>query len=149
DWFFPDGSSYIKMLKETILPKLGTIAKDILFHGAVSAKEISLVYAKATVCVFPSHMETLGLVASEAMAMQKAVVFTKLGPGKEVISHGETGLLCNPHDSKDIAEKIIQLFNNNDLVINLGLNARKAVLKKFEINTIVTENIDFYKELLA
>ena len=33
--------------------------------------EIPTRYAKATVCVFPSHMETLGLVALEAMAMEK------------------------------------------------------------------------------
>lgn len=103
DWLFPDGSSYIQMLQQTELPRLGIFAKEVIFHGAVSFAEIPNAYAKAAVCVFPSHMETLGLVAPEAMAMEKAVIFTKLGPGPEVISDGETGWLCNPHEPKEIA----------------------------------------------
>ena len=93
DWFFPDGSSYMQMLKEKELPQLGEIVKDIHFHGSVPYINIPRVYAEAAVCVFPSHMETQGLVAPEAMAMEKAVVFTKLGPGPEAIEEYKTGLL--------------------------------------------------------
>lgn len=147
DWLFPDGGSYMKMLQETELPQLGALAQDIIFHGAVSLQEIPKVYAKAAVCVFPSHMETLGLVAPEAMAMEKAVVFTTLGPGSEVIEDGITGYLCNPHNAKDIAEKILLLLQNPEKATALGVKARQAVLQKFEINTIVNENIAFYTKI--
>ena len=147
DWLFPDGGSYMKMLQETELPQLGALAQDIIFHGAVSLQEIPKVYAKAAVCVFPSHMETLGLVAPEAMAMEKAVIFTALGPGPEVITHGETGYLCNPHQPKDIAEKILLVLQNPEKATGLGVKARQAVLQKFEINTIVNENIAFYTKI--
>ena len=147
DWLFPDGGSYMKMLQETELPQLGALAQDIIFHGAVSLQEIPKVYAKAAVCVFPSHMETLGLVAPEAMAMEKAVIFTAFGPGPEVITHGETGYLCNPHQPKDIAEKILLVLQNPEKATGLGVKARQAVLQKFEINTIVNENIAFYTKI--
>ena len=147
DWLFPDGGSYMKMLQETELPQLGALAQDIIFHGAVSLQEIPKVYAKAAVCVFPSHMETLGLVAPEAMAMEKAVVFTTLGPGSEVIEDGITGYLCNPHNAKDIAEKILLVLQNPEKATGLGVKARQAVLQKFEINTIVNENIAFYTKI--
>ncbi|WP_322549125.1 glycosyltransferase family 4 protein [Flavobacterium psychraquaticum] len=147
DWLFPDGGSYMKMLQETELPKLGAMAQDIIFHGAVSLQEIPAVYAKAAVCVFPSHMETLGLVAPEAMAMGKAVVFTKLGPGPEVITHGETGYLCNPHQPKDIAEMIVLVLQNPEKATDIGVKARISVLEKFEISKIVQENIDFYTKI--
>lgn len=148
DWLFPDGSSYIKMLKDIELPKLGKYAKDVVFHGAVSFADIPKVYAKAAVCVFPSHMETLGLVAPEAMAMGKAVIFTELGPGSEVIVDGETGLLCNPHEPKDIADKIEQLLENPDLAIALGKKARLNVLNQFEITKLELLNMTFYSKLV-
>ena len=145
DWLFPDGSSYIKMLQEIELPKIGNISKDIIFHGAVSYNEIPSAYAKAAVCVFPSHMETLGLVAPEAMVMEKPVIFTKLGPGPEVIVDGETGLLCNPHEPTEIASKIIQVLENPDFADQLGKKARISVLEQFEITKLVTENIANYR----
>ena len=40
DWLFPDGSSYIKMLKENELPKLGGCANDVVFHGAIAFQDI-------------------------------------------------------------------------------------------------------------
>jgi glycosyltransferase involved in cell wall biosynthesis len=148
DWLFPDGSSYIKMLQETELPKLGVFAKDIIFHGAVSFTEIPDAYAKAAVCIFPSHMETLGLVAPEAMAMEKPVIFTKLGPGPEVISNSETGWLCNPHEPEDIADKIIYVLSNPELSIQFGKKARASVLERFEITNLVKQNIAFYNKLV-
>jgi len=144
DWFFPDGSSYIQMLKEKELPQLGEMQKDICFHGVVSYSDIPAVYAEASVCVFPSHMETQGLVAPEAMAMKKAVVFTELGPGPETIENYKTGLLCNPHNPNDIAEKIIWVFSNKEKAKVIGDNAREFVLKKYGLNNIVCQNIDFF-----
>jgi glycosyltransferase involved in cell wall biosynthesis len=148
DWFFPDGSSYVKMLQETELPQLGDVSKDVIFHGAIPYEKIPNAYAKAAVCVFPSHMETLGLVAPEAMAMEKAVVFTKLGPGPEVITHDETGLLCNPHEPTDIANKVIQILENENLAYQLGKNARIKVLEQFEITNLVSKNISFYNKII-
>ena len=148
DWLFPDGSSYIKMLQEIELPKLGEYAKDVVFHGAVSFTEIPNAYAKAAVCVFPSHMETLGLVAPEAMAMEKPVIFTKLGPGPEVITDGETGWLCNPHHPDDIANTIIQVLSNPQKAQEVAKQAKRFVLEKFELYEIAQNNIDFYKKIL-
>ena len=147
DWLFPDGSSYIKMLQEIELPKIGNISKDIIFHGAVSYNEIPSAYAKAAVCVFPSHMETLGLVAPEAMVMEKPVIFTKLGPGPEVIADGETGWLCNPHEPKEIANMIIQVLSNPHKASEIAKQGRLSVLQQFEIKTIVSKNIEFYNKI--
>ena len=120
-----------------------------MFHGAVSFTEIPNVYAKAAVCVFPSHMETLGLVAPEAMAMEKPVIFTKLGPGPEVIVDGETGLLCNPQEPTEIASKIIQVLENPDFAYQLGKKAKISVLEQFEITKLVMQNIAYYRKIVG
>ncbi len=148
DWFFQDGSSYIKMLKNTEIQDLKHFEKDINFHGSIDYHNIPNKYAEAEVCVFPSHMETQGLVAPEAMAMEKMVIFTELGPGPETIIDFETGLLCNPYDEIDIAEKIIWVFNNKQKSIQISKKARKAVLEKYIIEKIVLQNIDYYKSII-
>lgn len=145
DWFFPDGSSYLQMLKEKELTKLGEIVKDIHFHGIIPFENIPSAYAEASVCVFPSHMETQGLVAPEAMAMKRPVVFTKLGPGPEAIENYKTGLLCDPYNPGDIAEKIIWVFANKEKAEEIGKSAREFVLKKYGLEHIVFQNIDFYQ----
>ena len=144
DWSFPDGSSYMQMLKEKELPQLGEVGKDIHFHGSMPYTTIPLLYAEAAVCVFPSHMETQGLVAPEAMAMEKAVVFTKLGPGPEAIEEYKTGLLCDPHNPRDIAEKIIWIFSNEEKAKLIGKNAREFVIMKYGLDYIIERNIEFF-----
>ena len=148
DWFFSDGSSYIQMLKEKEIIQLGEWAGDIHFHGVVPFTEIHSVYANAAVCVFPSHMETQGLVAQEAMAMEKAVIFTQLGPGPEIIKDYETGLLCDPHNPTAIAQKIIWVFNHETEIRQMGINARKEIQKFFDNKVLINKNRQFYSDLI-
>jgi len=148
DWFYPDGNSYTSKLIENELPKLGAIKKDVHFHGLVSYDKIPEKYAQAHVCVFPSHMETQGLVAPEAMAMKKVVVFTTKGPGPETISEYETGLLCNPFNPVDIAEKINWVFSNKEKAIEIENNARAFVVDKFSADAITKKNLEFYKKII-
>ena len=148
DWNFPNGKSYIKMLQETEIPKLGNSAKDIHFHGRVNYEVIPEIYAQAQVCVFPSHMETQGLVAPEAMAMEKLVLFTNQGPGPETITNLENGLLCNPFIPEDIANQINWAFSNEEKVAVICKKARQSVLEKYSAALIVQKNIDFYTKLI-
>ncbi|MCA0153709.1 glycosyltransferase family 4 protein [Winogradskyella vincentii] len=145
EWFYKDGRSYTKMLQDKYKE---LIEKHVIFHGVIPFEKLPEKYALANVCAFPSHMETQGLVAQEAMAMEKPVVFTKLGPGKETIRDYETGLLCNPYDINDIAEKIIWYLDNEDKHLTIGTNARKFVLDTFNVNSSIYKNISFYKSLI-
>ena len=147
DWLYSDGSSYIEMLYTKEIITIGEASKSICFKGAIAYEEISLKYAEAEVCVFPSHMETQGLVAPEAMAMEKMVIFTELGPGPETISDYQTGLLCNPYQPNDIAEKIIWVFKNQAKATEIGKKARDLVINKYSLQKITNQNIEFYNSI--
>ena len=148
EWFYPNGTSYTTMLLETEIPKIGVLAKEIHFHGLVDYNEVPQKYAQANVCAFPSHMETQGLVAPEAMAMKKVVVFTKEGPGPETITEYETGLLCDPFNPEDIAKKINWVFSNEAKAIEIANNARAFILEKFSADAIAKKNLEFYKKII-
>lgn len=148
DWHFSDGSSYIDYLKTDVMPKLNLDDNSIQFKGAVSLKELSEKYAAAEICVFPSLMETQGLVAPEAMATNKLVIFSECGPGPETITHKETGLLCNPYDIEDIASKIIWALNHKEEGKAIANAGKDFVLSAFNATDITNKNIKFYKSLL-
>jgi glycosyltransferase involved in cell wall biosynthesis len=143
DWFFPDGSSYIDMLKRDHANDL----ENVVFHGSVSREELNMKYAAAAFCIFPSHMETQGLVSLEAMLLKRPVIFSEYGPGPETIVHGETGLLCDVYDPGDIADKMIWCIENPTEAQQLGENAEKIIRQRYDKNTILEKNIAFYRSI--
>jgi glycosyltransferase involved in cell wall biosynthesis len=145
DWFFNDGKSYAEYLKTFIGPEL----KDsIIFLGQVSNDEIPGLIEKSEVCVYPSHMEAMPLAWIEVLAMGKAFVGSNKGPGSEVVIDGVTGLLCDPLDPNDIAEKVIFMLRNKEKAREFGQNARNDILARFNLSVIVKKNIDFYTNLV-
>lgn len=68
------------------------------WRPAVPQHELAAYYAAADVCAVPSLHETFGLAALEAMACSTPVVASDAGGLRELVRHGETGLLCPPGD---------------------------------------------------
>ena len=145
EWFYPDGSSYQQMLTE----KYDTsYFENVNFHGSISRDALDIKYAEAAFCVFPSHMETQGLVSIEAMLLAKPVIFSKYGPGPETVEHLKTGLLCDVYNPSDIAEKMIWCIEHPEEAAMLGNTASKLVKTRYDMNTIMKRNIQFYQSLI-
>jgi len=66
----------------------------------------------------------------EYMAMGRPVVTSGMGQIKEIVDDGRTGLLFEPGDPRDLAEKIISLRYNPELMSRIGTEARKSILHK-------------------
>ncbi|EAZ79808.1 glycosyltransferase family 4 protein [Algoriphagus machipongonensis] len=146
DWKDKEGHSYLENLKKNL--ETETLRK-VTFHGPVSHEELPEIYKQCNICVFPSHSETLGLVAPEAMAMQRAVIFTKLGPGPEVIQNGVDGWLVDPRSSNDIAKTIIDILAHPIKMGNVATQAAASAKLKFAPENIIDKNINFYQKILA
>jgi glycosyltransferase involved in cell wall biosynthesis len=145
DWLFQDGKSFVNYLKEIFSSE---IMKKVTFHGPVSHDDLPGFYEQAEICVFPSHMETQGLVAPEAMAMGKPVIFSKTGPGPETIDHGINGWLCDPHDPQDIARLIEEALDRRAELQTIGEAAKAKVYSKFEPELITKRNLKFFQKIL-
>ncbi|MDO4729280.1 MAG: glycosyltransferase family 4 protein [Bacteroidota bacterium] len=137
--------SYQSVLEKEISEDL---SKHITFLGKLPHSEIPNYINQSTVCCYPSHIESFGIAVIEAMSMGKTVIFSDIGIGRELIDNFKNGILVNPHNPKDIAEKIKWVFDNLERAKEIGLNARKHVIENFDIRKIVDENINFYKSIL-
>jgi L-malate glycosyltransferase len=80
--------------------------------GAKPHSEITLWMNACDIFVLPSLRESFGVVQIEAMACGKPVVATRNGGSEQIIISDDYGLLCEPGNSKNLAESILIGINN-------------------------------------
>ncbi|BCL80619.1 glycosyltransferase family 4 protein [Ktedonobacteria bacterium brp13] len=146
-----DGSSKTDLLDLTTRLQL---EQYVHFTGWVENKDLDSYYEKASIVVMPSIVaESFGGVILEAMSVGRPVIATKVGGIPEIIDDGVDGYLVEPKNSEQIAEKIIQLFSDEELLIVLGRNARKKAegfsIEKYaeSMEKIYGTVIDTYKTI--
>ncbi len=111
------------------LARLRGIEHRVAFVGAVDHEKLPLYYNAADVCVVPSHYESFGLVAVEAMASGVPVVASRVGGLTGTVRDGETGYLIPWLCPEPFAERIELLLDNEPLRQSLGEAAREAVAR--------------------
>lgn len=137
--------------KDFLLSKIvkKEICKQINFLGPINRdKELFPLINLVDVCCFPSYAEAFALAPLECMALAKPVINSALTSGPEAIIDGDTGLLCNPKDPKDIANKIIQILSDKKFATNIGQKAKQRFDDLFCYQKWLKENIEFYRSLL-
>lgn len=139
------GGAYVEQLKERVRPFL---RERVTFTGRLRRDDVVQWLQRASIVCLPSHMETFGIAALEAMAVGRPTVFTKLGPGPEIIEHEQTGLLCDPRDPREIAAALTRLLDDTPFAESLGKAARTRVLEQFDKRQWIPRNLAFYKEVV-
>ena len=123
---------------------------DATFVMTKSPAELAEFYRGARILVVPSlWAETFGIVAAEAMSHGIPVVASRIGALQETVRDGETGLLAEPHDVEDFAEKIARIWNDPDLARRLGHNARRLVESQFSRQAHFDRLAPVYAEAIA
>ncbi len=133
---------YVAQLKERIHPAL---RDRVEFTGRLPREQIVGWLRRAAICCYPSHMETFGIAALEAMSVGRPTIFTRLGPGPEIVDDEKNGLLCDPRDPADIARCLTRLLSDPAAAERLGAAARERVLAHFDKRDWVQRNLDFYR----
>lgn len=71
----------------------------------------------------------------ESMSMGATIVASDVAPVREVITHGETGLLADYFQPTDVAQKVIEVLSNPDDFRPMGRAARAHVVEKYDFTT--------------
>jgi len=158
----PDTPEIAKEMEDSVNEVKKTRENVIWIDEMLDKKEVIQLYSHATVFCCPSIYEPFGIINIEAMACNTAVVASAVGGIKEVVVEGETGLLIpleqqteapfeaiNPDKfSRDLANGINKLVNDEELRNKMAINGRKRVEETFDWTAIAKQVEDLYKSLI-
>ena len=131
-------------------PPEGTTWKDIFFNevkddldagrvhflGRIPYQHYLTVMQLSTVHVYLTYPFVLSWSLLEAMSMGCAIVASDTQPLHEAIEHDKTGKLVDFFDVQGIAHHVTRLLENPDERQQLGENARKAAIEKYDLNRV-------------
>ena len=141
-----NGKSFTEYLKTYINNDL---KNNIEILGPVPHVDIPNYIAKTHICVFPSHMESFGLVLLEALIMGKVVLASSIEPFKEIKGKEPIFEFVNEITPENISKKVIELLNSNNETLKMGALARENIFKRFNDDTIIAKNIQYYNMILS
>ncbi len=102
------------------------------------------------VTVLPSlRREGLPRVILEAMIAGVVPIVTNSGGSPELVENNVSGFVVEPGDSIAIREKILELYNDREMLGRMSSAAQQRVLTDFTIEKSATETIAVYKDMLA
>ena len=113
-------------------------------------KEMPLAYSLADVVVSASiQPEAFGRVAVEAQAMGKPIIASDLGGSKETILKGKSGFLYKHDDPRQLAKALNTVIElDQDTLNSIGIEGRKNITKKFDVEAMCDSTLREYKKLL-
>jgi glycosyltransferase involved in cell wall biosynthesis len=88
--------------------------------------------------------EASGLYMLEAMASGVPVVQPAHGVFPEVVEGTGGGLLCEPNNVEDLAEKLAELLLDPDRARRLGMTGRQAVLDTYNVTRAAREHVELF-----
>ena len=143
------GGGNLKADFEKLSKRLG-LEKQVKFSGYVEPSLMVKYFNLGDVFILPSinSSEAFGIVLIEAMACGKPLIASNLKGVRSVVDVGINGILVEPKNSRDIANKINYLFQNPDKITSFGKSGLESVEKKYRWSVVTDKLEKIYYKLL-
>lgn len=121
---------------------------DTLIKAHVPYEWLIQLYKDASIFAMPSIQENFGHVFLEAMAYKMPCIGTTVDAMPEIIEDGRTGFLAPPNDYKQLADKLVLLLEDENLMKRMGEEGRKRVEKYFTWDLVVDRMTEQFEKSL-
>jgi glycosyltransferase involved in cell wall biosynthesis len=113
-------------------------------------KNMPLAYKVSNLVVSAStEPEAFGRVVIEAQSMEKPIIASNIGGSNETIINNVSGFLFDSNNPESLSKKIIEVLNLDESRLKLiGIEGRKNVIKKFNVEKMCFSTYSEYKKLL-
>lgn len=141
---FPSRGHYEKLFADAGL------ADRVAFLGHVG--DMPSFYARCDVVLLTSDehsIEGSPNALLEAMAMERAIVATRVGGVPEIIDDGKHGLLVEPGDATAFSQRLVGLLRDDVQRRHLGAAARSRIVARHGIDAIVGRLADLLRGVVA
>ncbi|MFH1285335.1 MAG: glycosyltransferase family 4 protein [Candidatus Micrarchaeota archaeon] len=150
-WFFSGGNYGYDPIRQKAIKKVKDFARlykieeNCVIGTVLDHEEIPALYAASDLVLHPSSDEPFGLVTIEGMAAGKVVIGANSGATPEIIRDGENGVMIEPDNYVQLANRIRDLINDEKECERIGLNARRTVEERFSIKKMIKELVKVYE----
>jgi glycosyltransferase involved in cell wall biosynthesis len=135
----PEKEKIVQMVKEQGLEN------SVVMKGLMPQKDVFKLLAESEVFICPSLAEGLGNVFIEAQAAGAVPIGTRVGGIPDVIQNMDNGILVEPKNSEQIAEAIIKLLDDRELLNRLREKGL-VTSKLFEWDVVMDQIEKIYEE---
>jgi L-malate glycosyltransferase len=132
---------YRNMVKEMGLEGIVELPGRIPFNEVSNYHNLFDVFLNVSI----DDSESFGVAVVEALACETPVVVTDVGGLKEVVEHGEYGIVVKKKNAVEIAEAVERIINDREYAGTIALKGRQHVLKKYDFNVCLDKMIHIYK----
>ena len=127
------------------LQNIEGIKDSVIFLKKMDQSELRILYNIASIFIFPSRDEPLGLVGLEAIACGTPVIGSNIGGIPEYINKNN-GMLFEVNKSKELAKRIGSIIEDPNIVQSLTKNIDKRE-SDHDISVSVKRLIDIYYDM--
>lgn len=120
----------------------------VTFLGKRSQDSLPYYYSASEVVVVPSHYESFGMVALEAMACGTPVVASQVGGLAFLVQDGITGFTVPVDDPQALCEDLAALLDSPSLRQKMGRQAAEFA-REYGWEKIAARIVDLYDEVLS
>jgi len=120
----------------------------VTFLGRRAQDTLQYYYSAAEIVVVPSHYESFGMVALEAMACGTPVIASETGGLAFLVKHGETGFHVPAADPNALANQLKELMMDEILRARVGKQAA-VYAKEFSWSIIADQILNLYTSVLS
>jgi glycosyltransferase involved in cell wall biosynthesis len=113
-------------------------------------KNMALAYKVSSLVVSASvEPEAFGRVVIESQSMEKPIIASDIGGSNETIVNNISGFLFESGNAESLSKKLIEVLNLDESRLKLmGIEGRKNVIKKFNVEKMCFSTYSEYKKLL-
>lgn len=116
------GAGPLKQKMEEFVKETG-LNEKVVFTGV--REDVNRLLAAIDIFILPSLTEGCPTALLEALASGKAIIASRIPSIQEIVREGEDAILIDPHNSEELKQAILLLYNNPDLRARFGFNARQ------------------------
>jgi len=102
------------------------------------------VYQQASIICLPSYSEGLAKSLIEGAACGCPLVASDIPGCREVVENGLNGFLVPPRDVQALAEALLSILSDKELMLKMGAESRKIAVSGYSVQKIVAETIKVY-----
>ena len=112
--------------------------------------DMALAYKISDIIVSASiEPEAFGRVAVEAQSMEKPIIASNTGGSNETIIDGKTGFLFESGNAKSLSQKILKVLAMNETFLkSIGIEGRKNIIQKFNVEKMCFSTYSEYKRII-